>query len=103
MSKLKIGGSTFSDTNLETDVCSHLRPILALLVSQGNSYDPSEPLQRDKSSASRRLVNGPLDFQLIEDSFEIPKFIVLAREHGTILCQTCWCAIVERKFEPIGD
>ncbi len=96
MPKLRIGGSQFAETDLQYDVCSHLLAILQLLELHGNSCERSIPLYRDKYSEHQRAVNKPIDFDLIEETFEIPSFISLNRERRTVLCQTCWCAIVEK-------
>lgn len=102
MSKMRILGSQFSDTDLKVDVCSHLTPILGLLEARGNSYDRSKALYRDKYSEYQKEVSKPIDFDLIEESFEIPNFIVLDRRRKSVLCQTCWCAIVEKTSEPVA-
>jgi hypothetical protein len=96
MDKERIPGSQFSDTELTLDVCSHLRPILRVLEEHGNKYDPSEPLYRDKYSEAKRVMDYPLNFDLIENTFAIPDFISLSRAKRTILCQVCWCSIVEK-------
>ncbi len=96
MDKREITGSEFSDTNLEYQVCSHLRPILDLLASHGNSYDPSAPLYTDKGGGHTGSVTShPIDFELIERTFEIPSFIELNRRLRSVVCRRCWCAIAE--------
>jgi hypothetical protein len=96
MDKVRIIGSQFSDTDLTFDVCSHLRPILQVLEEHGNKYDHSESLYRDKYSEAKRVMECPLDFDLIEGTFMIPHFISSSRANGAILCQMCWCSIVEK-------
>jgi hypothetical protein len=95
MEKLSIVGSEFSDTDLEFQVCSHLLPILELLEASGNKYNHSDPLSRDKYSESKRVVEGPIDFHLISETFEIPPFLSLSPTKSTVFCQRCWCSIVE--------
>lgn len=70
MDKREIQGSEFSDTKLEYQVCSHLRPILDLLVKHGNSYDRSAPLYTDKGGGHTLVVLRPIDFALIEGTFK---------------------------------
>jgi len=78
------------------DVCSHLRPILQVLEDRGNKYDHSKALYRDKYSEAKRLMDRRIDFDLIEDTFIIPHFVSLSRTSGVIVCQMCWCSIVEK-------
>ena len=96
MDKVRIVGSQFSDTDLTFDVCSHLRPILQVLEEHGNKYDYSAPLYRDKYSEAKRVMERSIDFDLIEDTFLIPHFISLSRRNGAVLCQMCWCSLVEK-------
>ena len=92
MSKRLIEGSEFADTNLDYSVCSHLQPILELLSRDGNSFDDSSPLDK-RRGGSTRLVAKPIDFELIERYFEIPKFIELNRAVRSVICRKCWCDI----------
>ena len=96
MGKKAIAGSEFSDTDLEYGVCSHLQPILDVLEKHGNTYDHFAPLYRDKYSESKKAVNKAIDFDLIERTFEIPRYMTLGRTDRIVLCQTCWCSIVEK-------
>jgi hypothetical protein len=94
--KVRIVGSEFSDVDLTFDVCSHLRPILQVLEDHGNKYDHSKPLYRDKYSEAKRVMDRPIDFDLIENTFIVPHFVLLSRPKAVILCQMCWCSIVEK-------
>lgn len=95
MIKRSIEGSEFADTNLDYSVCSHLQPILELLSQHGNRFDNSGPLDKSRGG-STRLVSQPIDFELVEESFEIPKFIELNRPARTVICRKCWCDIAEQ-------
>ena len=96
MGKLLIAGSEFSDTDLAFRVCSHLEPILEVLESSGNSYNHYDPLYRDKYSESKLILDRPINFDLIEQTFVIPPFIVLSRSKALVFCKRCWCSIVEK-------
>jgi hypothetical protein len=93
MGKIKIQGSVYSDTDLTDDVCSHLKPVLEFLVSKGNTYAKG-PLETSKDGGRTRHMSGPIDFDAVEQWFDVPSFIKLAREHHGILCTRCWCDIV---------
>ena len=96
MSKKSIKGSEFSDINLDRSVCSHLQPILDLLRQHGNIFNDPSPLEKTRGGATR-LVAKPIDFALIEGSFEIPKFIELNRVARAVICRKCWCDIAENR------
>lgn len=93
MGKQLIKGSDFADTNLDSQVCSHLRPILDVLLSAGNSYDQSTQLQTDKGGGHTLNVSLPIDFPLINRTFQIPTFIDVSVKNHAIVCRRCWCAI----------
>ena len=97
MSKAQIKGSEFSDTNLEYQVCSHLKPIQDLLTENGNSFSHPSRLIKERDGASIKLLPKPIDFDLVEQSFEIPSFITLGIENNAILCERCWCEIKTEK------
>ena len=90
--KRKIVGSEFADPDPESSVCSHLQPILDLLAESGNSFDRSAPMNRSRGGATR-LVTKPIDFTLIEATFEVPAFIELDRPREAVICRRCWCDI----------
>ncbi len=94
MEKRQIQGSQYADTNLEYSVCSHLQEILDLLVEHGNSFDHSLPLERLRGG-STRFVAKPINFDLIERTFELPKFIELNKGQHCVICRRCWCDIAE--------
>lgn len=91
--KIKISGSEYSDTNLEGSVCSHLEPILNKLEEHGAKWDKSQKLKTDKGGAYTLKLKTPIDFNLIEDTFEIPHFIEISKEFNSIICRRCWCDI----------
>lgn len=93
--KLQIGGSEYSDVNLEHNVCSHLQPILDLLQARGNVINRSDPLDKSRGGATR-FISTPIPFDLIESYFEIPEFIELNRRERAIICRRCWCDIAEK-------
>jgi hypothetical protein len=95
VSKIKIVGSQFSDTELTTDVCSHLRPILEFLEKRGNSYAHGTSMKTSRDGGATRLVSGTIDFDAIEAAFELPYDLELARQYRAIICRRCWCDIVE--------
>lgn len=95
MSKITIQGSKYSDTELSSSVCSHLEPILDLLEKNGSRYDHATPMETDKGGGSTRRIKGVINFDLIENVFDIPKFIKLNRKEKSVFCARCWCDIVE--------
>jgi hypothetical protein len=101
VTKSLIEGSEFADTNLDYSVCSHLQPILELLSLRGNAFDASGPLDKSRGG-STRLVAKPIDFELIERSFEIPTFIELNRTDRAVICRKCWCDIAEQQPDSVS-
>lgn len=93
MSKIKIEGSLFSDTNLESSVCTHLQPILAYLEKNGVGYDHATPMFTDKGGGWTRFVEGTIHFDQLESIFEIPSFMKFNRREKAIVCTRCWCDI----------
>ncbi len=91
--KRQIIGSEFADTNIEHNVCSHLKEILDVLESHGATWDKTKPLSTDKGGAHSLKLNGKLDFRLISKMFEIPSYIELSPEYKSIICRRCWCDI----------
>lgn len=73
-------------------VYSHLEPIVDLLLRSGNR------LARDYRWGENRtgyfcFLQYPIDFELIESSFELPEFIRLDRENDAIECDQTWASI----------
>ena len=96
MTKIKIQGSQYSDADLKRSVCSHLKQILDLLVRNGNSFDESKPLISDPRGGGATLcVVKPINFDLIQQTFEIPAHIELNRNEKAVICRRCWCDISE--------
>ena len=95
MSKITIQGSKYSDTDLSSSVCSHLEPILDFLEKNGSQYDHVTPMETDKGGGATRRVKGSINFDLIENVFDIPEFIKLNRKEKALFCTRCWCDIVE--------
>lgn len=96
--KRKISGSQFSDTNLEYSVCSHLQPILDFLKDHGAVLNEGEKLFTDKGGAHTLKLKSKIDFNALENSFDLPEFIELSRQYNSIICRKCWCDIEGKKF-----
>lgn len=95
MSRIRIQGSEFVDSDLEFSVCSHLQPILEFLETNGNSYDHSAPMYADKGNGPTRFIKGAINFDLLESTFEFPAFIKINPKEKVVFCNRCWCNIVE--------
>lgn len=73
-------------------VYTHLEPIVDLLLNNGNR------LARDYRWGENRsgfycFLQQPLDFKLIESTFELPSFIRIDRENNSIQCDQTWASI----------
>jgi hypothetical protein len=73
-------------------VYTHLDPIVELLLRSGNR------LARDYRWGENRtgffcFFAGPIDFDLIEQTLELPSFVRLDREHDVIECDRTWASI----------
>ncbi len=73
-------------------VYSHLDHIVDRLLRNGNR------LTRDHKWGENRtgfycFLQDPLDFDLIENSFELPEFIRLNRQEDSIECDRTWASI----------
>lgn len=93
MTKIKITGSEYSDTDLEKKVCSHLLPILEFLEAEGATWDKNAKLYTDKGGAHTLKINMKINFNKVAENFEIPSFIELSEEYHSIICRKCWCDI----------
>ena len=70
----------------------HLEPIVDFLLKNGNR------LARNYKWGENRtgfycLLQKPLDFDLVENSFEIPDFVKFDRQSNTIECHKTWATI----------
>lgn len=91
--KIRINGSESADTDLEYNVCSHLREILGVLEMEGISWDKAKPLATDKDGGHSLKLNGKINFQLISERFEVPGYIELLPKYKSVICRRCWCDI----------
>ncbi len=63
----------------DTDMYSHLRPIIDFVKAQGNEPHRDE-FMNDKSSMSLYFFKGPIDPDLIRSTFELPASITIDSE-----------------------
>jgi hypothetical protein len=73
-------------------VYSHLEPIVDFLLATGNSL-AREYRWGESRSGFHCLLSQPIDLDKIQASFELPEFIYLNRETGSVECQTTWASI----------
>lgn len=72
----------------------HLTPIIALLMAHGN--EPADKTRSDRWGFY--LTQGgwqcdlarPIDFGLVDRSFQLPPSITLNPKNGTIFCKRTW-------------
>ncbi len=70
---------------------SHLEPMVDALLESGNRTVGSKfYLDQD---GWRSDLEKPINFKLIEETFELPKSIVLSRGNDSILCHNTWIEI----------
>jgi hypothetical protein len=73
-------------------VYSHLEPIVDLLLAHGNRF-AREYRWGENRSGFYCLFQYPLDFELIENTFELPEFIRLDRQNNAVECDKTWASI----------
>jgi hypothetical protein len=73
-------------------VHSHLDPIVSLLLAHGNQLSYDFAWGQDRTGYFCHLQK-PLDFDLIEATFELPDFVTLRREDDAIECEKTWATI----------
>jgi hypothetical protein len=71
---------------------AHLERVVALLVANGNEplSTPWFVLDRDGWTC---LLRHPIDFDLLEATFDLPTSILISREHDSILDTLTWTEI----------
>lgn len=71
----------------------NLLPIVDALVAGGNEWtSPTGPFYRDRDGWRCDMAD-PIDFEMIEELFELPRSIELAPARGTILDRNTWVVI----------
>jgi len=73
-------------------VYNHLVPIVNLLLNNGNESSHDYLWGEDRTGYFVHFKR-PIDFGLIEASFEIPEFIRLDKSLDTIECDKSWVTI----------
>jgi hypothetical protein len=88
------------ESSPETFPYEHLKPIVRLLLENGN--EPSKPRGEQKSDELRFYKNRdgwicilryPIDFDLIRRECDLPDSIRLDEKQDTILCERSWIEI----------
>ena len=77
--------------DVTNDPYTHLIPIVELLIVAGNT-STHEGFYFDRDGWRCDLVD-PIDFDLIEKTFDLPSTILLSRENDSILCRNTWVEI----------
>ena|SRR5688572_4961611 len=71
----------------------HLEPIVDLLLERGNVL--AHPFRWGENRTGYFChLREPIDFALVEASFELPPNILLNREEGSIECDISWATII---------
>jgi hypothetical protein len=70
----------------------HLEPIVALLLTRGNILSHEYRWGENRTGFFCHLKK-PIDFALVEASFELPSFILLNRPDDSIECAITWATI----------
>ena len=84
---------------MKDEVCSHLKPIVKLLENNGNKPDRSSGIICDKGDGNILLLEHDIDFQLIENHFDLPNFITLNEQKNRVVCSKCWCSFEKKAPE----
>jgi len=84
--------TTIAFNSATRPVYSHLEPVVDILLENGNK------LARDYKWGENRtgfycLLQKPIDFDLIERTFEIPSYVRLDRQSSVIECDLSWVTI----------
>ena len=73
-------------------VYAHLEPIVDLLLKSGNKL--ALPYRWGENRTGYFcFLEKPIDFTLIESAFLLPPNVRLAREEGSVECDTTWASI----------
>jgi len=70
----------------------HLEPIVDLLLERGNILAYEYRWSENRTGFFCHL-RRPIDFALVEASFDLPHFILLNRSVGSIECEITWATI----------
>jgi hypothetical protein len=70
----------------------HLEPIVDLLLERGNILAHDYRWGENRTGFFCHLKK-PIDFALVEASFELPSFILLNRADDSIECDITWATI----------
>lgn len=70
----------------------HLEPLVDVLLAAGNEIAGPSKFYLDRDGW-RADLRQPIDFQLIEERFDLPPSILLAKVRDSILCQNTWVEI----------
>jgi hypothetical protein len=71
---------------------AHLVPIVDALVRDGNVPVDGETFYLDRDGWRCDLAK-PINFELVEQMFDLPESILLSRANDAILCQNSWIEI----------
>jgi hypothetical protein len=74
-------------------VYAHLEPIVDLLLTHGNRLAHKYRWGENRTGPFCHFSDA-LNFDLIENTFEIPPYIRLDRQNGSIECDQTWACIV---------
>ena len=74
-------------------VYSHLEVIVDALLKSGNHLAYEHRWGENRTGPYCHLAK-PLDFALIENTFELPPFVRLNRQKDSIECDQSWASIV---------
>lgn len=77
-------------------VCSHLKDIVCELEQNGTVFDWRTGIISDKSDGNILLSETDIDFDLVNDTFNIPNYINMDKSRGLIFCKKCWCSIQKK-------
>ena len=70
----------------------HMLPIVEALIEDGNVLRHENPFFLDKDGW-RCDFEYPINFDLIETRFDLPKTIYISKDHGSILDKNSWVEI----------
>ena len=71
---------------------SHLEPIVDALLAAGNEIAGPAKFYLDRDGW-RSDLRKPINFRLIEECFELPPSVLLAKSRDAVLCQNTWIEI----------
>jgi hypothetical protein len=71
---------------------AHLEPIVDALLAAGNEVAGPSKFYLDRDGW-RADLRRPINFGLIEERFDLPDSILLAKSRDAVLCQNTWIEI----------